>query len=1061
MKIAKFEAKYYPMNKNVTKTLFLAATLFLFCSATALAQYYDIGSEKTSVKWKKMKSKNFEIIYPEGEAVNAAGYLKHMESFHGMFANSVNYNYGLPKRFPMVLHPYNAESNGVTVWAPRQIDFFAQPPVNLISTEPWDVSLATHEGRHAWQIAHFNRGIFKVLSWGLGDQVVGAASAIYPSRWFLEGDAVVAETQMSSGGRGRSGFFLCEILKCIVPEDGDASEYFYGKNRSWDRFRFGSVKAYSPDKYSVGYMINAMARHHSGDVDLAHKILNYETSHFMSANVVASAFKEYTGKTHREYVKDSLLQAFLTLNENDVLEEYLEKLEDSLGNTSQRLVFDPIKRTGETRGYFTEYTNVTVVGKDSLVAVVSGTGSPGAMVLLTREPDAGEQSYASGWKEKYIRPYFEGAERFFFYGNRLWTCESNYDPRWKQHSSYSIYGYDLNTGVAEEEYTADPNSLHLPFVVSYESRPLLCAVEYGTDHHSSTVRSLAFLDDKAPFDGLRVKVEGQINSITSSGSDIWYSALKELPEGEGRIEIGKISSGKTYGVYQTSHLVKDLQCHEGGVYFLSDMFGCPVICRLDASTGEVSMASTSEDVCSFSIAESGKLFLSKDSKDKGAFLHCDRLLDLPVPDGMEFKNPLAGELSRQYNEKYGKNVKHFAPESFTEENYSKSGHLFRLHSWAPVYAEFAGVTEGDFEEFYEEALPGVNLYSQNTLGTLRASAGYAYQHRHGLMGVSKRLHSGHASFTWSGWYPVFEGNIHFNDRIMYKKDRFSLRTSLYAYVPISWEGTGWNSGITPLAGWSFRNDQLVLDMDEPEPSAAAGDDEDEPETTYILRQIDRHQLNFSLGAYKMQEAAESQVFPRWGIGGRVASSVSPNGGSRFGSEFSAIAYGYLPGLTFNQGLRLSAGFQRQNVEGKKYWLDNHLDLPRGFTEDFYGRNYLLATADYAIPIYLGDVSIGPLAYLQQLQVIPFVDYARVDFYRRLGGLMGFYTGAHYQWESRYSFGADVMVRGHFLRIGFPMYIGVRYARTNKPCDYGNATPATYDGKGGRNFCTLLLGIEFY
>ena len=149
---------------------------------------------------------------------------------------------------------------------------------------------------------------------------MGAASAIYPSRWFLEGDAVVAETQMSSGGRGRSGFFLCEILKCIVPEDGDASEYFYGKNRSWDRFRFGSVKAYSPDHYSVGYMINAMARHHSGDVDLAHKILNYETSHFMSANVVASAFKEFTGKTHRQYVKDSLLQAFLTLNENDVLE---------------------------------------------------------------------------------------------------------------------------------------------------------------------------------------------------------------------------------------------------------------------------------------------------------------------------------------------------------------------------------------------------------------------------------------------------------------------------------------------------------------------------------------------------------------------------------------------------------------------------------------------------------------------------------------------------------------------------------------------------------------------
>ena len=1042
------------MNKNVTKTFILAAVLFLFGSATALAQYYDIGSEKSSVKWKTMKSRNFEIIYPEGERANAEGYLKKVESFYGMYSDSVKYNYGLPKRFPLVLHPFNAESNGITVWGPRQIDFFAQPPVNLISTEPWDLSLASHEGRHAWQIAHFNRGIFKVLSWGFGDQVVGAASAIYPSRWFLEGDAVVAETQMSGGGRGRSGFFLCEILKTIVEDEEDAHKYFYGKNRSWDRLRFGSVKAYSPDRYSVGYMINAMARHHSKDVDLSDKILNYETNHFMSANVVASAFKEFTGKTHRQYVKDSLLQEFLRLNTNEELEEFLDKIEDE--NASQRLVFDPVKRTGEHRGYFTEYSNVTVVGKDSLVAVVSGTGTPGLLVLLTREPGAG-QSYAEGWKEKVIRPYYEGAEKFCFYGNRLWVSESDYDARWKQHSSYSIYGYDLSTGkIVDEFYDDDNNSLHLPFVVTYDSRPLLCCVQYGTGHNTSIIRSLAFLDDGSSSEDLRIEVPGQINSVSSSGSDIWYSMV-----GEGGMEMGKISSGKANSVYKTEHMVKDLQCYENGVYFLTDMFSCPVVCRLDMSSGEISLASASEDVCSFSIADTGKIFVSKDSKDKGAFLHCDKLLSLPVSKDMEFTNPLAEELSRQYNEKYGKKVEDYAPGQFREEEYSKTGHLLRLHSWAPVYAEFSGVTEGDFEEFYEEALPGVTLYSQNTLGTLRATAGYAYQHRTGFLGTSKHLNSGHASFTWSGWYPVIEGAVHFNDRIMYKKDRFSLRSALYAYVPLSWSGTGWESGVTPLAGWSFRNDQIILDVKEAEPSTAASDDDEEPDYTYTLRQINRHQLNFSLGAYDMQEMAESQVFPRWGIGGRVAASFSPEGGDRFGSQYSAYAYGYVPGLTFNQGLRLSAAFQRQNVEGKKFWLDNHIDLPRGFTEDFYGRNMIMATADYAIPIYLGDVSIGPIAYLQQLQVIPFFDYSRVDFYRRTGGLMGFYTGSHYQWESRYSFGADVMLRGHFLRIGFPMYIGVRYARTNKPCDYGNATPALYEGKGGKNFCTLLLGVSFY
>ena len=1047
---------------NFSGRVLLAAMAFVFLfSATSSAQYYDIGSEKSSIKWKTMKSKNFQIIYPEGLGKNAASYLGKVESLYGIHSDSVRYNYGLPKRFPMVLHPFNAESNGITVWGPRQIDFIAQPPVNLISTEPWDLSLASHEGRHAWQIAHFNRGLFKVLSWGFGDQVVGAASAVYPSRWFLEGDAVVAETQMSKGGRGRSGFFLCEVLKCIVPEDGDAGKYFYGKNRTWDRWRFGSVKAYSPDRYSVGYMINAMARKHSGDVDLADKILNYETRHFMSANVVASAFKEYSGLTHRKYVQGDMLNEFLELNENEALEELIEKAEEDYPDASERLLFEPVKRTGESKGYFTEYSNVTVVGKDSLVAVVSGTGTPGLLVLLTREPGAGEQSYASGWRQKVIRPYFEGAEKFFFYGNRLWVSESDVNGRWKQHLDFSVYGYDLDKGKIVEEFIDEDNSsLHLPFVVEYDSRPLLCCVQYGTDHLTTTIRSLAYLDDRTPSEDIRIEVPGQINSISASGSDIWFSMV-----GENGMEICKVSSGQRVVVRKTRHTVKDLQCHGGDVFFLTDMFGCPVVCRLDPSSGAISLASISEDVSSFSISDSGKIFVSKDAKDKGSVLSCDQIVSIPTTPDMEFNYPLAEELSRQYEQKYGKiaepqqNNSDAASFHFKEEPYRKGAHLFRIHSWAPVYAEFSGVAEGEFEEFYEEALPGVTIYSQNTLGTMRATAGYAYQHRNGFLSTSKNLHSGHASLSWSGWYPVIEGAVHFNDRIMYKKDRYSLRSSVSAYVPLSWSGTGWESGVTPAVSWSFRNDQIVLDEETSGPSEASEDDGEEPEHRYTLSQIKRHQVNFSLGAYKMQEMAESQVYPRWGIGGRVAASVSPQGGKYFGSEYSAYVYGYVPGLVFNHGLRLSASYQRQDVEGKMYWLDNHLEGPRGFTEDFYGRNILRATADYAIPIYLGDVSLGPIAYLQQLQVIPFVDYSKVDFLRKTGPAKT--DPFHYQWEDRYSFGADVMVRGHFLRIGFPMYIGVRYARTNKPTDIGSVSPAAYDGKGNKNFVTLLFGIEFY
>ena len=48
---------------NFSGRVLLAAMAFVFLfSATSSAQYYDIGSEKSSIKWKTMKSKNFQIM---------------------------------------------------------------------------------------------------------------------------------------------------------------------------------------------------------------------------------------------------------------------------------------------------------------------------------------------------------------------------------------------------------------------------------------------------------------------------------------------------------------------------------------------------------------------------------------------------------------------------------------------------------------------------------------------------------------------------------------------------------------------------------------------------------------------------------------------------------------------------------------------------------------------------------------------------------------------------------------------------------------------------------------
>ena len=171
-----------------------------------------------------------------------------------------------------------------------------------------------------------------------------------------------------------------------------------------------------------------------------------------------------------------------------------------------------------------------------------------------------------------------------------------------------------------------------------------------------------------------------------------------------------------------------------------------------------------------------------------------------------------------------------------------------------------------------------------------------------------------------------------------------------------------------------------------------------------------------ISAFKvLYEEAPAQLFPRWGFGGSLLGSYNLIKGKDAGSTYSASAYSYFPGLRFNQGLRLSAAYQHQKAVEGDFLPENHLSMPRGFTEDMVSKNYFRATADYAIPIYLGDISLGPIAYLQQLQVIPFADFGRFQMetftpipYIVLGGTPIISNGI--SWQNRYSFGADVVLK---------------------------------------------------
>ena len=166
----------------------------------------------------------------------------------------------------------------------------------------------------------------------------------------------------------------------------------------------------------------------------------------------------------------------------------------------------------------------------------------------------------------------------------------------------------------------------------------------------------------------------------------------------------------------------------------------------------------------------------------------------------------------------------------------------------------------------------------------------------------------------------------------------------------------------------------------------------------------------------MLPRAESQVYPRWGIGLETGFSFRPFMTHVFRPNVYAYLYGYVPGLWRTQGLKLTAAYQRQIKYGEAIVNMGEMalgTLPRGFSSTAskwvanHSRYQAKITADYAIPIYVGDIALPPIAYIRNFLVVPHGDFT-------------FLANDHNLW----SVGADITAQmGKFI-VPFDCSLGV-------------------------------------
>ena len=940
---------------------YLLTLVLLVAGAPAFAQFYLPGDNPARLRWYSLESAHYEIIFPEGADSLARSYGRALEQFRLPMGNSLGGmipGAGQRSKFPVVLHTHNTYSNGSVGWAPRRMDLFTHPEAYGADPIPWLRQLAAHEPRHQVQLQFGQRGI---LPWFTGEMWAPVYWQLYLEQCLAEGDAVVAETGLTQGTRARTADFLNFYQLALAK----------GVDRNWDRWRYGSFKHYTPDHYALGYVTLAGARTLYQDpfilreaIDLAWKkpwyVAPYNTQKIIS---------DHAQKPFKAAFKD-ILGSF-----NEIWQE----------QSVRRGPFMPMEEVLPASGYALEYSTPQLAPDGSILALRKSYLRPMELVRI------------EGTKVKVVRSFASHTSSLFLHldSECVYWSETRNHPRWGLDGSSVICRYNLKTGK-------------------------LVTLTHGTRYYNP----------QPSLDGTRLAVveypvEGGSALVVLSSADGTVLRREALPEGVQGTEsawlgediyVAGISRGG-FGLYHLSpegvwsqelapseQKLTKLGTAEGGLQWVSDRSGVNELYVYEPASGRLQQVTatpfgatdfTSDGTYIYYIAqdvEGRPMYRTPQSALQPRTVSWSDTAPHPIEDVLTAQEQSLGPAP---------DLDARVPMS-VPKRYRKLAHPLRMHSWVPLYVDYDAVKSGSADFSYSTASPGVSGYFQNTLGTFSGMVGLAFHPDPDYDSIWRS--SLHFQAVYSGLWPILEANLHIGDRQsrFYQMQNYfdgskgSYRTiavlqstpeitgSLRAYVPLSYNWGGVLYGFTPQVQYAFSNNGFSSGIQE---YRVNGKLEGTP-TIYSQAQEAPSvsgpalsHLSASIRGYVMARRASSQAYPRWGFGLEAGIGLRPGLSQFYAPNTYAYAYGYLPGFTRSQGLRLT--FVGQQKMSRCFIGDLYAGVsPRGFdassgVSSLIGQNFSWqwrASADYAIPIYVGDISIPAVAYIKNFLLTPHADY---------------------------------------------------------------------------------------
>lgn len=1015
----------------------LIAVSFLLPAVT-YAQFYVTGDDPGKLKWNTIQTDNFRIIYPQGADSLAREYGRSLEKYRIPVSRSTGYVGGGPGKLamPVVMHTYNT-SNGSVAWAPRRMDLFTIPSTYDPEPLPWKTMLAVHEGRHVTQMQFGMTEAHKPLGWMFGEMWNILASLLYPGLSHIEGDAVIAETALTNSGRGRTADFLNYYM--VAFDNGDF--------RRWDQWRLGSQKHYAPDHYALGYLTIGGMRYLYDCPQFMDEAYHLSARRPLNLGSFYTTTKKLTGKKFDD--------AFIGIchHMHDIWNAEAEA----------RAPFIPAEAVTAEPRLYADYKHTVVIG-DDIYTIKSGHETTPVLIRIDtsgKEYKLSRFAYATGGLQ--VAPDMK----------RIYWSETLPDERWTMKSDSRIRYISLNN--ESKKSLTDPQNLF--FNPSYSNGQLVC-VQFHVDGSAALTTVNA--------------ISGQIQTSVRIPSGLQPDETAWL---DGKVYMTAISD-EGFGIYCIDGAewstvlspqpvkIKDFRTCGSELMFTCDRTGVNELYHLNPSDGKLTQKTvTRYGAEDFAYSGDGQWLYYSSQTMKGKRIFRTAVSDL-VDREVDFRHlhnwKIAEKLAEQekalaQKDGFDEAVTEVSPTISQPQRYRKFPNMFNVHSWAPVYVNVDNIMNMSFEHMWQAASLGATGIMQNALATAVGEFGYS-AHKDPYDN-GKWRHSAHARLTWSGWYPVIEAAVDFNDRaarqwsstayiaeggtsmslISRGLDVPYIEGRLSMYVPLDFSSGGWYKGVVPKISYRIGNDKFntslaIIESDD----VLVYDSDNEYITGKISsfaghkegRNTFRHSMSGSLRAYTMLNTPNSAVYPRWGLGAEFGASGNFDSADYLSPMGYGYIYGYTPGLMPTHGMRLSV--MRQFKLGDSPFGQVAINfLPRGLSSNgsllsaLAVRNSSLTkfSFDYAFPVFIGDLALGGTLFsIKRLVLNPHFDYMSSS----VGGLC--------------SAGAELILDLHsILTLEWPCSIGVTYSYN------GGDTEAVSETTGvtiGRHYVGPTFNVTF-